>query len=269
MTRVVLPWFLLAVFGTAAVAAPVRRAAPVTDRERLLQLLPLAGGGLAYAALGLGLKDALTPDHCRWCGRNRFDTAARDALVWDDVAAAERWSNITGYGVVPVLTLGVLLGSTATDPDARRWFDDAIPVAQAAVAAGVLNQAVKLIAVRRRPYLLVDGSSKPPVGTPNTSFFSGHAGIAFAVATSGAMVASLRGYRAAPALWVGGLALASVTGYLRVASDAHHATDVLAGAAAGFGLGVAVPWLHRRGLAPAIGRSDAAGGGTLGVAGAF
>jgi membrane-associated phospholipid phosphatase len=55
----------------------------------------------------------------------------------------------------------------------------------------------------------------------------------------------MRGYESAPWILGLGLAGAATTGYLRVAADAHWATDVLAGAAFGAAVGVAVPLLHR------------------------
>ena len=62
-----------------------------------------------------------------------------------------------------------------------------------------------------------------------------------------ATVATIRGSPAAPWAWGVGMALASGVAYLRVAGDAHWASDVLVGAAVGGGIGFAVPWfLHRR-----------------------
>lgn len=43
-------------------------------------MAPIAIGGGIYLALEFGLKDAITPDACRWCGSNELDDAARDAL---------------------------------------------------------------------------------------------------------------------------------------------------------------------------------------------
>ena len=82
----------------------------------------------------------------------------------------------------------------------------------------------------------------------NLSFFSGHTSFAFSLAVASGTVASMRGYRAAPAVWGVGLGAAAVTGYLRIAADRHYATDVMTGALVGSALGFAVPYLlHRRG----------------------
>jgi membrane-associated phospholipid phosphatase len=59
-------------------------------------------------------------------------------------------------------------------------------------------------------------------------------------------VATLRGYRAAPAIWAVGAAAALTVGYLRIAADRHYFTDVLTGAAIGTAMGVGVPFLFNR-----------------------
>ena len=53
----------------------------------------------------------------------------------------------------------------------------------------------------------------------------------------------MRGYRLAPAIWGAGAALATVTGYLRIAADKHYFSDVLVGAVVGSAIGIGVPLL--------------------------
>src|SRR6059058_3168029 len=72
----------------------------------------------------------------------------------------------------------------------------------------------------------------------NLSFFSGHATLAFALATSAGTVASMRHHRLAPVMWAVGLLLATTGGYLRIAADRHYATDVLTGALVGSAVGI-------------------------------
>ncbi len=232
---------MVAMLGTAH-ADPSERA----DRNRVYQAAPFAAGGAFYLLLEFGLKDAITPDHCRWCRSNALDTAARSALKWDDVHRADQVSNVTGYFAAPSLAIGSLMLSSAGEHDGRRWFDDSIPVLQAGIVGGVANQGFKLIFVRRRPYSEFKAKSVRKANDSNTSFFSGHTGLAFAMASSSGMVASLRDYRSAPAIWAGGMVLAVGTGYLRVASDAHYLTDVIAGAVAGTAIGLAIPLLFHR-----------------------
>jgi membrane-associated phospholipid phosphatase len=56
-------------------------------------------------------------------------------------------------------------------------------------------------------------------------------------------VARLRGYPAWPAVYAAGFGAAAAVGYLRIAADEHWLSDVVAAAAVGAGLGVAVPLL--------------------------
>src|SRR2546428_212192 len=84
----------------------------------------------------------------------------------------------------------------------------------------------------------------------DASFYSGHASAAFAVATSFATCASMRGDGDAWVAWAAGLPLAALTGYLRIAADRHYLSDVLVGAGAGTLFGTLVPrLLHSPGAA--------------------
>lgn len=78
------------------------------------------------------------------------------------------------------------------------------------------------------------------------SFPGGHNGLSFAVAAAGGTVATLRGCRLAPLVWIVGGAIGFVTTYLRMAADRHYFTDLTAGAALGIGTGIGIPLLFHR-----------------------
>jgi len=240
MARVALIAFAVLALSSPAAADPSER----TDRDRVYHSLPIAGGSALYLVLELGLKSRLVPDHCRWCEPNGFDAGIRTALRWDRVHLANSLSNLTGYLGNPAFAIGMLAASS--DRDGRRFYDDVAPVLQAGVITGVVNWVGKAIAGRRRPFAAFHATPVRAKSDIDTSFFSGHTALAFAMAASSSTVASLRDYRSAPALWIGGLTLASATGYLRIAGDAHYATDVLAGAAIGAAIGIAIPMLFHR-----------------------
>ena len=231
---------VIAMLCSPAAASPDER----TDTSRYLyQPIPIAAGGAVYLVLELGLKDQITPLECRWCRANALDRGIRDGLVWTDVRTPDRLSNLTGYFGNPALALGALVVSNLDTNDKRAWYDDAIPVLQAGIATGMVNQLVKVIFGRRRPYAELKGTSTRAANDVNTSFFSGHTALAFAMTTSSGTIATLREYRSAPIIWGGGLALAMATGYFRIAADAHYFTDVLVGGIVGSAIGVAVPLL--------------------------
>ncbi len=203
------------------------------------------------------------PTSCSWCDRteggadalNGIDRSARDALRWSHPSAANVASWIT-VGLVPLASFGVSAAAAHHDGASQRITTDALLVAEATLVAAALNQGVKLIARRARPY--AHASSAPLDGPDdNVSFFSQHTTLAFAATAATGTIATLRGYRWAPFAWAIGLPLAVSTGYLRLAADRHYLTDVLTGAVFGTAMGIAIPLLfHGR---------EAALGGTLGT----
>jgi membrane-associated phospholipid phosphatase len=107
----------------------------------------------------------------------------------------------------------------------------------------------------------------------NLSFPSGHTSLAAAAGTSAAMLATLEESPAAPWLWAATGVFTVATGTLRMASESHYFTDVVAGAAIGAGCGILFPLLHRRGslldgsAAPSI--AAGAGGASFSLSGSF
>lgn len=198
--------------------------------------------------VGVGALQAIgPPDECRWCRTNAFDVAIRNDLVWNDVRAAQLASDVTGYALPPVLAASLLVAPTIDDPSASRWFDDALPVLEAGVLASITYLVVKRVAARRRPYVAFGANRlNKPARDANASFFSGHTAHASSIMTAAATVASLRGYSTATLLWIGDAAVTTTTGYLRIAADAHWATDVIVAAVAGSAIGAAVPLLFHR-----------------------
>jgi undecaprenyl-diphosphatase len=108
--------------------------------------------------------------------------------------------------------------------------------------ADLLAELGKSIIGRHRPFETQLG---PPSSTH--SFPSGHAATAFACAT---VLASF-----APRWRVPFFVLAALIAISRIYNGLHYPTDVLAGAALGVGVGLAVLWASKRGwrLRPAAG----------------
>lgn len=102
----------------------------------------------------------------------------------------------------------------------------------------VVNQGVKRLFRRERP--TETGDPRLPVRRPRTSSFpSGHASSAAFAAT---LLTVWGGRRTAP-LWFG---VAAVVGTSRAYVRIHHASDVVAGAVLGVGLGALAAPLARR-----------------------
>lgn len=204
-------------------------------------------GGALYLSSETFLKDNLAPLQCRVCSGPAFDNTVRSALVWNRTGTASTLSNLTGFVSAPAFGLGAIaVANYMRGSDTARWIDDAVPIVEASVLAGLLNQTVKFAVGRQRPFVRVADPMRPAELDDNVSFFSGHATLAFAIATSAGMVAHARSYSIEPIVWAGGYALAATTGYLRIAADKHYLSDVVVGAIVGTGVGLATPlWLHR------------------------
>ncbi len=231
----------------AEVPAPVAPAVPALPYS-LTTDATITGAAIAFWIGSEALKGHLAPDTCRWCDPPGFDSSVRDALRWQNTERANVISYVLPLAVEPLFVFGMdaLAASRDQAPPRAAWVD-ALVISEATSIAMAMNQVVKFIVGRERPFVhALPEADKPNTAHPsdnNVSFYSGHATMAFAMAVSGGTVASMRRYRLAPLIWGGGLALAAVTAYLRIAADRHYASDVTTGAVLGSVTGFAVPHL--------------------------
>jgi membrane-associated phospholipid phosphatase len=203
------------------------------------------------------LKSHLAAQPCRWCDRNAdgsdglnpLDASVRNALRWRNTNTPDMASSVVGFVLTPAAAFGMIALAESHDRGLARWPVDALLILEATTIAADVNQLVKYAVGRERPFVhALPEDQKPMTAHPadnNTSFYSGHTNLAFALAVSSGTVATMRGYREAPWVWSVGLALATATAYLRIAADRHYFTDVLVGAGAGSAIGFSVPYfLH-------------------------
>ncbi len=227
---------LLLVLPTPALAEEIRD----LRMNRTADLTVLTAAGAFWIASELD-KDQLAPSRCRWCEPNGLDVATRTAFKWRDTERADDLSDVLDFAGMPVLALG---GATllASQHDLGNAPDDAIIIVQSAVAAAAMNQIVKLSVGRERPFVHYGGTGGDP-HDDNLSFYSGHTTLAFALVSSTATVASMRGYRNAWVVWPVGVTLATTVAWLRIAADKHWLSDVATGAALGTATGILVPMI--------------------------
>jgi undecaprenyl-diphosphatase len=175
----------------------------------------------------------------------------REFAVWDrvatDLSQTLHWGPATAVFFLlsawwvkgPVL---VGLGACA-DVKCRRFLPLAGTAGTIAVLLGsVLSGGIKELV----------GRARPPVADPNVvalypvpdtpSFPSGHATTAFAAAVAVGLFY--------PRLRLPLLTLAALVGLSRIYLGVHYTLDVVAGAALGVAIGLAVAWTTRRLLAP-------------------
>jgi membrane-associated phospholipid phosphatase len=221
---------------------------PAQPRADALHVdLPVDLSITAGAAAGAGALRAferdLLPPQCRWCTPGAFDEWVHGQLLWSDPGQAGTWSDALQVAV-PAGAIVALVAPSLVEGAGRRAGEDALLVAEAYAIALLGTEAAKVSAARLRPDAF-DGTGPATSLDSRVSFWSGHTSPTFAAATAAGTVARVRGYESWPWIMGVGLAGAATTGYLRVAADKHWATDVLAGAAFGAGVGLAVPLLHR------------------------
>lgn len=162
------------------------------------------------------------------------DLVQRNRPAWADDASDYFFSPL-GSGLITLPALGAFYGYGLLAKD-QKAKNAALEAVEAFVISGVIAQAVKQLTHRHRPYQDEvpdpwnwDG---PFSSITYTSFPSGHAATAFAVA---AVLATT--YRETVWVPVVSYSLASLVGVSRVVTDKHWASDVLAGAAIGYAVG--------------------------------
>jgi undecaprenyl-diphosphatase len=164
-----------------------------------------------------------TTSHSVWMG------TAADALMIAAAAVPE----LAAAGFAPGL-------------DTRRFLTIGVMYVETLGLAYTSAELMKSVVTRYRPYAY-SGSVDLGDGELTSSFPSRHAMIAF----SSAVFAGYAFDQVAPGspwsalVWASGLGLATATSVFRIASGDHFLSDVVAGAAFGAGLGLAVPLMHR------------------------
>jgi hypothetical protein len=178
---------------------------------------------------------------------NAFDRELRDlalghrSLEKRELLDRLSWTTLTASLAQPV---GLIVSG-----DARHNWSRDLPVwGEAAAVSIAVDQAVKHLVHRRRPYARFcepQRSSDLCTEDARLSFYSGHTSAAFVAAVAAGTLADFHHLPHRRWVWASGLTLATATGALRVTADKHYATDVLAGAAAGAVAGWLIPRLHK------------------------
>ncbi|HEY0133209.1 MAG TPA: phosphatase PAP2 family protein [Nannocystis sp.] len=241
------------------VLAPVL-APPHPMRVRLIVDLPIIGLSTAIA-----LGSEYVGKEQRWAGCAACDRGEINALdrtvLGNHSAAAKTVSDIGLFSLIALpfaLDLGDALIQRSRDRSPGRarhlrgWGKDVVVLLETFAVTYASTNVVKFAVRRPRPYSYDadSGVADPTENDARLSFYSGHASMAFAMATSYAYLFQARHPRSrwvAP-VWVIGMSLASVTAVARVEAGKHFWTDVIVGAAAGTGIGLLIPALHRNRL---------------------
>lgn len=262
---------------------------PASPRKRTIELrynLWIDGGiSLALAAGMISwtmAKPGFPKRTCTICDgpgteTNALDDAFRTAFRRDDIGPAASVSHVISYGLSPAVGTALVVGVAAADSRASEAPVNALLVIEASLTASVVKEMITFAIRRERPEVHgAVGEAKEVAMTsqsdPMESFPSGHVMSIMAITSSSAVIATMRGYRLAPLIWIVGSTMAATVTYLRMASDQHYFTDNIVGAALGTGIGAAIPLLFHgpvkpkdddHGSDPARGSRGLLGGATL------
>ena len=202
--------------------------------------LPILGIGLVFEGGRLvRLQKAFCAPLCDRGDLNALDRTT--AGYW-----SPGWQTASDYGLYAIGVGAATL--LFADEGFLPGLNDAVVVAESALAATAVASVMTLAAGRPRPFLY---GEKAPVSARNgadagLSYLSSHAAISFAIATS-TLVTMRRLHPHSRANWivlgVGG-AIASFVATARVLGGMHFITDAVGGAIVGSSVGVIIPSLH-------------------------
>ncbi len=203
------------------------------------------------------------PGSCPAASVNPFDRIAIDLHS----QAADTTSTVTvGLAVaVPAIADAVRLGFVPA------LGEDLVVLTESVAVNAALVTGVKYLVQRPLPATYARRQDLPAQAQGYRSFYSGHTSTAVAALTTASWTLQ---FRDGPQVWpwlVTG-AVGAAVGTERVLAGRHFPTDVLVGAAAGFGVGTAIPWLHRRRRPGSVAVRDlrlVPAGSGLALAGAF
>ncbi len=237
---------------------PVRSSSRVELRHDVAVDFAVTGALTASLILwGVVVKPRLTAPTCTLCDGdngevNAVDDAFRSWLTQSPSSPAGAISDVITYGVAPVTGIALAIAVPVSDGRGNEAALNTLLVVEATLAFAVLQQGLTALVPRERPAAhAAQGEERESALRRHSSFESfpaGHNGSAFAIAAAGGTIATMRGYRLAPLVWIAGGALALFTSYLRLAADRHYFSDVAVGAALGIGTGIAIPLLFHRPL---------------------
>lgn len=243
----------LALAALALLLAPAPTWAQTGTSSRALAR-PVSGGDLAAVAfMSAGLiTGALSFDAPprRVSGPWLFDQGARSLLAGDNEDRRVVASTISdvlqaGLAIYPAIDAGLSVG--ARRGNGRLLGEVLVIEAESYLFTGMVTLLTKNLVGRERPYAAGCSAGSCGSASRNKSFISGHAATSF---TAAGLTCALHGRLdlygdalADGAACGAALVVATVASALRVVSDEHWATDVLAGALVGLISGYLLPRL--------------------------
>jgi hypothetical protein len=243
-------------FGAALGKTSSAPEAPLTALTPLRRIDGLIVGGAVVLSFApkllehdLATRPPPTPAECieGRAGVNAFDRNLRSfALGERSLEKRELLNRLSSATRTAAVVQPMALILSGDSP--HKWSRDLPVWGEAALVSLAVNQAVKHLTHRRRPYARFcepQHDSDLCAEEARLSFYSGHTSAAFVAAVAAGSIADSHRLANRRWVWASGLTLATATGVLRMAADKHYATDAIAGAAAGALSGWLIPKVHK------------------------
>jgi hypothetical protein len=194
-------------------------------------------------------KGALIPDTPRWQDDpiNGYDQLG-ESMRWSSNSLDENAARMSDISLAYTTLVPPALAFLG-ESKGLCLYEDLLIFEETVSAAIFLNQGIKFLARRERPFArdLSDEEREEVCLNArhcvdlNLSFYSGHATMTFTAAIAAGTIAKKRGYKSSPAAYAFGLVGAGLTSYLRVAAGKHYLSDVTLGALSGVAFGYVFP----------------------------
>jgi membrane-associated phospholipid phosphatase len=202
--------------------------------------LPVLGMGIVFASARL---THLQKAYCApLCDPNDINSLDRTTAGWWSPA----WSTASDIGLYALVggSMTVLL----VDEGFLPALNDAVVIAESAVAGLAVSSLLTLATGRPRPFVYGEKAPLADRNSPNgsLSYSSSHATVSFAIATSTFMALKRLHPRSPGAVWALGIggATAAFVATARVMAGMHFISDAAGGAVVGTSMGILVPSLH-------------------------
>jgi membrane-associated phospholipid phosphatase len=190
------------------------------------------------------------PERPRWQANILLDGETRSWLVAGSVSGRRRADTVSdvmvfGLAVYPFAIDSLLVAAALDHSYDVAWQMTMIGIQSVLISKLVTGLTKRFVGRARPDYARCEGGDELACGTATESFVSGHTSTAFVGA--GLICANhqnlrLYGSELAGAITCGAsLTVAATAGTLRIVSDRHHLSDVLAGAAVGLAAGYLLP----------------------------
>ena len=189
-------------------------------------------------------QNACSPEELHWIDRAAYGPGTRQA---DDLSTFTQ--NLSGFLALGVPIVYVLARLSQFTP-AGAWtviVTTTVLGIQATMINGALNEIVRLLVQRPRPFVYMDPSGSAGIPMNYTSFYSGHT--SFSALACMILFTHLIGL-GATRKWliltgIVGIVLVCATAVLRVQAGKHFVTDVVFGAFAGMTVALVTALIHR------------------------